>query len=149
METLIKNVALRRCVTHKYTLAAVSDHEVNDEKPGRRWELSPPLGLTEYNYNVAELERGERLSENAYHYHENQTEFFHLLEGRCRVEVEDGSFTIGPDDLIVFEPAEPHLLHNPFDEPCRLIAIGSPPDGRYPVERLQSYEALLEERYGE
>ncbi|MFB6299703.1 MAG: cupin domain-containing protein [Halobacteriales archaeon] len=121
--------------------------ETNPEKPTKRWELSPQLDLTGYNFNVAIIDPDERLSQNAYHYHENQEEFFYIIEGRCRAETEDGSFDLSADDVVVFRTAVPHLLHNPFDEPCKLVAVGSPPEGRYPVEQVQSYEALLEERY--
>lgn len=130
-----------------YTRARLESEETNDEKPGKRWELSPKLGVEAFNYNVAILESGERLSQNAYHYHENQEEFFHVVEGRCRVEVEDDSFTLETDDLVRFDAGAPHLIHNPFEERCKLVAIGSPPDGRYPVHQVQSYENLLEERY--
>ena len=126
---------------------SLADLETNPEKPGRRWELSPQLGITDYNLNVAVLAPGERLSQNAYHYHENQEEVYYVIEGRVRVEVEDGSFDLAADEVLRFEPGAPHLLHNPFDERCRLIAIGSPPEGRYPVEQVQSYEDLLAERY--
>ena len=135
-------------MTNRHRRANLTDLETNAQKPGRRYEVSPQLDLTAYNYNVATLDAGTRLSQNAYHYHENQTEFFHVLDGRCRVEVEDGGFILEVDDLIAFESGVTHLLHNPYDQPCRVIAIGSPPDGRYPVEQVQSYEDLIDERYG-
>ncbi|XVH31606.1 cupin domain-containing protein [Haloferacaceae archaeon DSL9] len=125
----------------------LEDAQTNDDKPGDRWELSPELGLSAYNYNVALLEAGERLSQNAYHYHENQEEFFHVLDGRCRAEVDDDSFDLAADEFVRFGPGVPHLIHNPYDAPCKLVAIGSPPDGRYPVHQVQSYEELLAERY--
>lgn len=134
---------------NRYQRTNLTDLERNSEKPGQRYEVSPQLGLSEYNYNVAVLDGGSVLSQNAYHYHENQTEFFHVLDGRCRVEVEDGAFTLGIDDLVVFEEGVPHLLHNPYEQPCRIIAIGSPSEGRYPVHQVQSYETLLEERYND
>lgn len=132
-----------------YERARLTDLETNPEKPGRRWEVSPAMGLTDYNYNVAVLDSGTRLSQNAYHYHENQREFYHVVGGRCRIETDDDSFDLETDGLVVFDAGENHLIHNPFDEPCRLIAIGSPPDGRYPVHQVQSYEELVAERYGD
>lgn len=130
-----------------YSRSTLDEHLRNTEKPGQRWEVSPGLGIEGFNYNVATLAAGERLSQNAYHYHENQEEFFHVIEGRCRVEVEDGSFTLEADELVRFDAGAPHLIHNPFEERCKLVAIGSPPDGRFPVHQVQSYESLLEERY--
>lgn len=130
-----------------YDRSTLDDHLRNSEKPGRRWEVSPGLGIEGFNYNVAVLAAGERLSQNAYHYHENQAEFFHAVEGRCRVEVDDDSFDLSADEVIHFEAGVNHLLHNPFDEPCKLVAVGHPPEGRYPVHQVQSFEDLLAERY--
>ena len=130
-----------------YRRASLSDLETNPDKPGRRWEVSPQLGMTDYNYNVAELDPGTRLSRNAYHYHEDQREFYHVVAGRCRVEVEDGAFVLGTDEFCHFDAGVPHLLHNPYDEVCRIVAVGAPPEGRHPVHRVQSYEDLIDERY--
>ena len=129
-----------------YSRSTLDDHLRNTEKPGRRWEVSPGLGIEGFNYNVATLAAGERLSQNAYHYHENQAELFHVIEGRCRVEVEDGSFDLGAHEVIHFEAGVVHLLHNPFETPCRIVAVGHPPEGRYPVHQIQSFEDLLAER---
>lgn len=132
----------------RYRRANLSSLEVNPEKPGQRYEVSPQLGLSDFNYNVATLDTGSALSQNAYHYHENQTEFFHILDRRCRVEVEGESFDLRPDELVVFEEGVPHLLHNPYEQSCRIVAIGSPSGNRYPVHQVQSYDDLLKERYG-
>lgn len=130
-----------------YQQASLASIRTNKKKPAERREVSPVLDIHDYNYNIATLPSGSRLSQNAYHYHESQKEFFHILSGRCRVEVEDGAFTLESDDLIIFETGTPHLLHNPYKQICRVVAIGSPPKGRYPVHQIQSYEDLLEERY--
>lgn len=135
-------------VGQDYEHRPLSAFETNSEKPGQRWELSPQLGIEAYNFNVAVIESGERLSQNAYHYHEHQTEFFYVVAGRCRVEVANDSFDCETDDAVLFDEGAVHLLHNPFDDPCKVVAVGHPPEGRYPVEKVQSYEALLEDRYG-
>ncbi|WP_435181050.1 cupin domain-containing protein [Halorussus sp. AFM4] len=127
---------------------SLDDLETNPEKPGRRWEVSPQLGIEDYNFNVAVLAPGERLSQNAYHVHPDQEEFYYVVEGRCRVEAEDGSFDAETDDVVRFEAGAPHMLHNPYDDPCKLVAVGSPPEGRHPVDQLQGYKQLLAERYG-
>ncbi|WP_254546753.1 cupin domain-containing protein [Halomarina pelagica] len=132
-----------------YHRVSLTDLETNPEKPGRRWEVSPALGVEDYNLNVAVLAPGERLSQNAYHYHDDQEEVYYVVDGTVRVEVEDGSFDAATDDAVRFEAGVPHLFHNPFDAPCKLVAIGSPPEGRYPVRQVRSYDDLLAERYGE
>lgn len=128
-----------------YAKHSLDSADTNDEKPGSRWELSAGFALPGYSYNVAVLGSGSRLSENAHH--ENQSELFHVIEGRCRVEIERESFDLGVDELVHFEPGIAHLLHNPLEAACKLVAVGAPADGRYPVEQVQSYSELLAERY--
>lgn len=130
-----------------YEHRSLGEFDPNPEKPGRRWELSPELGIEAYNLNIAVLEPDERLSQNAYHYHENQRELYYTVSGHYRIETDDGSFDVTEDEVAVFEPGVNHLVHNPFDESCKLIAIGDPPDGRYPVHQVQSFDDLLTERY--
>ena len=128
-----------------YSHASLSDLETNPEKPGSRWELSPALGIEDFNVNVAVLEPGERLSQSHYHYHEDQQEFFYVATGACRAEVPDGSVELSTDDVIVFDAGEPgaHVLYNPTEEPCKLVAIGWPPEGRHPVHQLETLEERL------
>jgi len=131
-----------------YDHHAIADFETNPEKPGQRWELSPQLGIEDYNFNIAVLERSEVLSQSGYHYHEDQREFFYLVHGRCQVEVEDGAFRLREDEVVRFDAGVPHLLHNPFDSRAKLVAIGNPPEDRYPVHEVEPAEEFLTERYG-
>lgn len=125
----------------------VSGVEENPEKPGKRWELSPELGIEAFNFNVAVLDPGDRLSGNHFHYHENQRELFYVVEGTCRVETGDERFDMGEDEAVVFAAGEEgaHVIHNPYEEPCRLVAIGWPPEGRYPVHQLAETQAVADE----
>ena len=132
-----------------YRHRSLADFDINPEKPGRRWELSSVLGIAEYNLNVAVLAPGERLAQNAYHNHPNQREAYYLTDGCCRAEVGEDSFRMDADDVLVTDPGVDHLLHNPFETECKLLAIGAPPEGRYPVEQVRSYEGILDERYDE
>ena len=134
-----------------YRHVPLSEAETNPEKPGTRWELSPELGIDAFNLNVAVLESGERLSQNQFHYHEHQREAFYVAEGRCRVETREEGFDLETTDTIAFEAGEvgTHVLYNPFDDPCRLVGIGWPPEGRFPVHQVETLDSLLEERYGE
>ncbi|WP_430504934.1 cupin domain-containing protein [Haloparvum sp. PAK95] len=119
-----------------------------DDKPGERFELADELGIDLFNLNVATLEPGERLSQNHFHYHENQEELVYVAAGRCRVEVDDDRFVAEPDDVVRFDAGREgaHLIHNPFDEPVRLLALGWPPEGRKPVRQVKSIDELLAER---
>lgn len=133
---------------HHHTSLSVLDPA--PEKPGRRWELSPRFGIEGCNVNVAVLAPGERLSQSHYHYHENQRECVYVASGRCRAEVADGRLDLETDDVVTFEagPTGAHVLYNHTDEPCKLLALGWPPEGRHPVEQVSTLETLLEERYG-
>lgn len=126
----------------------LDESESRTDKPGQRWELSPELGIDPFNFNVAVLEPGERLSQNHFHYHENQAELVHVAAGRCLVEVADDRFVAEQGDTVRFDAGESgvHLVHNSSDESCRLVAIGWPPEGRHPVERVKTREELLAER---
>lgn len=131
-----------------WTHIDLADVEPNPEKPGTRMALSPPLGIDEFNLNVAVLGTDERLSENHYHYHENQQELFLVVDGRCCVETGDEGFEMSTDEAVAFDAGEAgaHVIHNPFNEPCRLVAIGWPQDGRYPVHQLSTTAELVDSR---
>lgn len=118
-----------------------------DDKPGQRYELSPDLGIDAFNLNVALLEPGERLSENHFHYHDHQQELVYVAEGRCRVEVDTGGFVATRDDVIQFDAGRDgaHLIHNPFDEVARLVALGWPPEGRHPVHKLATHKEIIDD----
>ncbi|MFC6906445.1 cupin domain-containing protein [Halalkalicoccus tibetensis] len=126
---------------HHVTLSKAA---TNPEKPGERWELSPELGIGTFNFNVAVLEPDDRLSQNHFHYHENQRELFLVVEGRCRVETAEEGFEMGVDEAVAFEKgkAGAHVIHNPFGEPCKVVAVGWPADGRYPVHQLEPTDAV-------
>ena len=131
-----------------YDHRSLADFDPHPQKPGRRWAVSKELGLEEYNLNVGVLEEGDPLSQTHFHAHESQDECYYVLEGRCQLEVGDESVTVEADDVVRVPRGVPHLVHNPhYDEPCKLIAIGSPPEGRYPVTMYDSYEHVLADRY--
>lgn len=134
-----------------YTIRSREDIEPRPDKPGTRWELSPAFDIDAFNFNVAIVDPGDRLSRNHYHYHERQAEFCYVVSGRCRVEVADGGYDLGSGDAVSFERGEAgvHVLHNPYDDPCEVIAVGWPPEGRFPVEMVRETDDLLRERYGE
>jgi mannose-6-phosphate isomerase-like protein (cupin superfamily) len=90
-----------------------------------------PLGLRVY-----EADPGEQLP-LGYHYHDEQTEVFYVLEGRLHVETPEGEFVVGSDEAFVAHPESPHRAHNPADAdaPVRALAVGAPS-----VDDAHSYE---------
>ena len=64
----------------------------------------------------------------AYHYHDEQTEVFYVLEGTLHVETPEGTYTVETDEAFVAEPESPHRAYNPAeaDSPVRVLAIGAP-----------------------
>ena len=128
-----------------YRTVATADLSPVEGKPGERLDLSGALGVEDVSVNLARLAPGERLSQNAYHRHPTQAECYYVLEGEVAVETEAGRETLGADEAAAFDPGAPHLLHNAAGADARLLAFGTPADGRYPTERLREYEAFLDE----
>lgn len=129
-----------------YTHRSLDEFEPHPHKPGRRWAVSRELGLDDYNLNIAVLEQGDPLSQTHFHAHEQQDEFYYVISGRCRLEVGDESVDVGADEVVTVPRTVPHLVHNPYEPPCKLVAIGSPPEGRYPVTMYDNYENILDDR---
>lgn len=90
-----------------------------------------PLGLRVYD-----VDPGEQ-PPLAYHYHDEQTEVFYVLEGNLHVETPEGTVVVGTDEAFVAEPESPHRAHNPEDADAsvRVLAIGAPT-----VDDAQPYE---------
>lgn len=132
-----------------YTRGNIEDFEPNPDRPGRRYELSRALGIDGYNLNVAVVPPGERLPYTGLHYHEDQEEFFYVLDGECRVEVTEDSFDLRAGEMVLFPSGTAHCIHNPFDDRCEVLALGHPPEGHGAVQQVQPWEELLAERYPE
>lgn len=81
-----------------------------------------PFGLRVY-----EAEPGQQLPLR-YHYHDEQTEAFYVLEGTLHVETPEREFVVGADEVLVIDPGNAHRAYNPedADTPVRVLAIGAP-----------------------
>jgi mannose-6-phosphate isomerase-like protein (cupin superfamily) len=49
-------------------------------------------------------------------------DFIILMEGRCTVELDDETVTLNPGDVLI-QSGTIHAWFNPFDEPCRFMAV--------------------------
>ena len=82
-----------------------------------------------------------------FHWHLREEEHFFVLSARCVLRPGDARHEMGPMDYVCF-PAGTRVAHcfeNPFDEPCRILAIGTrDPDeiAVYPDSRKMKLRAL-------
>ncbi len=56
-------------------------------------------------------------------YHEVSTEFYYVVQGRCRLEINQEQHWLTPGDMILIHPRDIHSLHNESDEPFRLLVV--------------------------
>jgi len=109
----------------------VSDLEQWDDRPVDVRSISAAAGLdyqdAPLGLRVYEADPGEQLP-LTYHYHDEQTEAFYVLEGELHVETPDGGLVIGADEVLVVDPGDPHRAYNPADAaaPVRALAVGAP-----------------------
>lgn len=109
----------------------ISDLEQWDDRPVDVRSISAAAGLdyqdAPLGLRVYEAEPGEQLP-LAYHYHDEQTEAFYVLEGDLHVETPDGDLVIGAGEALVVDPGDPHRAYNPADAeaPVRALAVGAP-----------------------
>lgn len=82
-------------------------------------------GATQIGVNIVELLPGRQSCPA--HWHLREEEHFYVLQGRCVLRVDDERHTMSTGDYVCF-PAGTRIAHafeNPYDEPCRVMAIGS------------------------
>jgi uncharacterized cupin superfamily protein len=91
-----------------------------------------------------------------FHYHQREEEHFFVLSGRCILRSGTERYEMGPSDYVCFPAgtAVAHCFENPFDEPCRVLAIGTrdpnevavyPDSGKALVHALRSILPLPEQ----
>ncbi len=102
-------------------------------------------GARDIGVNLVELTPGRQSA--PLHWHLREEEHFYVLDGRCVLRVDDTRHVMGAGDYVCFPPATrvAHCFENPYDEPCRLLAIGSRvPDeiAVYPDSRKMKLRAL-------
>ena len=123
-----------------YHHVVTDDLEQFDDRPADVRSISTAAGLdyqgSPLGLRVYEVEPGEQLP-LTYHYHDEQTEVFYVLEGTLHVKTPEETFVVEADEAFLAEPESPHLAHNPEDGdgPVRVLAIGAPTvDDAHPYE---------------
>lgn len=114
-----------------YHHIAVSDLDQWDNRDADVRSISVAAGLdfqnAPFGLRVYEAEPGQQLPLR-YHYHDEQTEAFYVLEGTLHVETPRGEFVVDANEVLVVDPGNAHRAHNPedADAPVRALAIGAP-----------------------
>ncbi len=57
------------------------------------------------------------------HHHETSIEVYHILRGRCQIDVNGETHTLAPGDIMLMEPGDVHALTNSGDEPFELLVF--------------------------
>ena len=114
-----------------YHHVVTDDLEQFDDRPTDVRSISTAAGLdyedSPLGLRVYDVAPGEQ-PPLTYHYHDEQTEVFYVLEGTLHVETPQEEFLVGADEAFVAEPESPHRAYNPEDADAsvRVLAIGAP-----------------------
>lgn len=124
----------------EYHHVVTADLEQHDDRPADVRSISAAAGLdyegSPLGLRVYEVAPGQQ-PPLKYHYHDEQTEVFYVLEGTLYVETPEETFILGADEAFVAEPESPHRAYNPddADSSVRVLAIGAPS-----VDDVHAYE---------
>ncbi len=109
---------------------ASAELPVEDYVTGARFgDRTIPLGAhgggTKLGFHVVELPPGRQSC--PFHYHSLEEEHFFILEGRCILRSGDDRHEMKAGDYVCFPGGTgvAHATLNPFDEPCRMIVVGT------------------------
>ncbi len=86
-------------------------------------------GARDIGVNLVTLSPGRQNC--PFHWHLREEEHFYVLEGRCVLRSGTERYDMGAGDYVCFPAGTRvgHCFENPYDEPCRLLAIGGRDDG--------------------
>lgn len=114
-----------------YHLIDPDDLDQWDDRPTDVRSLSVAAGYdyqdSQLGVRVYELAPGEQ-SGLRYHHHDEQVEFFYVLEGTLHVETPDREYVVERDQALFVDPGSPQRAFNPRDADMavRLLAVGAP-----------------------
>lgn len=90
-------------------------------------EPRKPAGLGGHPFDLELGQLPPGFSGCVYHSHSAQWELFYFLRGTGTVRAADGSFAVGPDDLVLFPPGEAHQFTNTGTEPLGYFLVADNP----------------------
>ena len=88
-------------------------------------DLDGPLALQEMSVVWVRIGPGQS---GTHHRHATAEELHLVIEGSCRMMVDDEVLELGPRDSVVVRPENWRSFHNHTDRDCWLIVIGAPID---------------------
>jgi quercetin dioxygenase-like cupin family protein len=83
--------------------------------------VHPALGFNTYNLFVFQYELPPHYEEGTYHKHQEAIKYY--LSGRAREIIGDKTYDVKTGDTIFIPANEWHGTQNPYDEPCRFLAV--------------------------
>jgi uncharacterized cupin superfamily protein len=89
---------------------------------GRVRDLEAIFQMRRLGIDVQTIGPGEQ---NApYHVHEEEEEFFLVLEGTCQLLLDGEHFDLAPGDCVYTKPGQAHCFYNDGQAPCTLLVSG-------------------------
>ncbi|WP_435358916.1 cupin domain-containing protein [Haloarchaeobius sp. DFWS5] len=108
-----------------YTKASTADVDsVMDEEYGGMWFLRDALDCEAVGVTVMEMKPGCKGKEHD-HTGDGQEEVYVVVAGKVDVELPDETVTIETDEAIRLSADQTRQLHNPYDEPTKLVLVGA------------------------
>ena len=112
-----------------YHVVDPADLDPEPDRPSEMRYVSEAADLDHLGLRVYRVDPGEEIPLSGLHYHDEQEEVFHVLDGTLDVETPDETFAVPAGHFFAAEPGSPHRAHNAADadEPVRVIGMGAPP----------------------
>lgn len=90
---------------------------------GRVRDLESTFQMRKFGIDVQTLYPGDQ---NApYHRHDEEEEFFMVLEGTCKVLLDGQHYDLSTGDCVSTKPGQAHCFYNDGQAPCSLLVSGS------------------------
>jgi uncharacterized cupin superfamily protein len=112
------------CIANVSELEAETYEREKDGIAGKTWDIGEATGAQVLGVDITEIPPGKKTSH--LHAHSHKEEFFYVLEGKCKLKLDDKEYEVRAGDAIA-RPAGtgiPHLFFNPFDKPCKVMMMG-------------------------
>jgi uncharacterized cupin superfamily protein len=112
-----------------YHVVDPDDLPVEPDRPSEMRYVSEAAGLEHIGLRVYRVAPGEEIPLSGMHYHDEQEEVFHVLDGTLAVETPEETFSVEAGQFFAAEPGSPHRAHVPDDAAtdATVVGMGAPP----------------------